>query len=128
MFRRPRVHALSEGGGTSDDKLILPLMLQALPADRCEETHKPGEIREGSPRLYPAAPSQRRTPWNEDTVPLMAPPDRALAQMLDRDRQQPVARAVELPFQLYWPVAEALEENKRRSTSLKLAIGGKGVR
>jgi hypothetical protein len=38
------------------------------------------------------------------------------------------ARAVELPFQLYWPVAEALEGNKRRSTSLKLAIGGRGVR
>lgn len=48
LLRRPRVHALSEGGGTSDDKPILSFMLRASIAGRCEQTHKSGEIQEWS--------------------------------------------------------------------------------
>ena len=102
-----------------------------LPLDVSKLTNRQ-KIKDGLERL-PGVATPPNGAVDEDTVSLIAPPDRAPA------RSEPCGTGINgrrwpallIPFygparQRYRPVAEAIEENKRRNTSLD--IGGRSVR
>ena len=79
MLRRPRVHALSEGGGTSDDKPILPPMLRASVAGKCEQTHK-GEKFKDDVELRPGDAEPVKDAVDEETEPQWVLPEAVLLE------------------------------------------------